>query len=352
MTLRFIEPSQRAMRIEDWPQLDRAAWSDAMSTTDLFGSGGLAAHWRPATRQTNIQHYGRWLGFLAWSGLLDPLCSPADRVTREWASLYHEHLARTVKPYTQLAMLVGLKVTMQAMYPDEDWRWLADGCNRLQTKARRLRVLPPFALTCEEIDQRARAHLERAFDDFRTTPDLEHAVIFRDALILTLMVRRPLRLGNFSNLRVGSSLRQLGTGWRISVPGSETKNGDPIEFDFPPCLQPMLEFYRSDVRVLFAQAQTSDLLWLTRKGPSSQRHWIHLRIVLLTPIVFGIRLTPHDFRDVGATYLALEASKALTLVASLLSHRGLGTAKRWYVRANSLRAGEYLNGLLEGEIPE
>lgn len=352
MTFRCIEPSQRAMRIEDWPQPDRAAWADAISTESLLSSGGQASHWRPATRRTNIQHYGRWLGFLEWSGLLDPACSPADRVTRELVGLFHEHLARTVKPYTQLAMLVGLKVMIKAMYPAADWRWLADGCNRLQTKARRLRVQPPFALTCAEIDQRARAHLERAFEDFRAMPDLEHAVVFRDALMLTLMVRRPLRLRNFSGLQIGSSLRRLGSAWRISLPGTETKNGDPIDFNFPPCLQPMLAFYLSHVRVHFAQAQTSDLLWLTRKGPSSQPHWIHLRIVLLTPMVLGVRLTPHDFRDVGATFLAYEASKAPLLVASLLSHRHLGTAKRWYVRADSLRAGQYLNELLEGEIPK
>ena len=67
----LIEPMRRALPLVEWPQADQAAWCAAVTPGDIFDAGGRAAHWAPATQQTNIQHYGRWLGYLAWTGALE-----------------------------------------------------------------------------------------------------------------------------------------------------------------------------------------------------------------------------------------------------------------------------------------
>ena len=39
---------------EDWPETDRRAWAAAIETGDILDGQGPAAHWRAATRRTNI----------------------------------------------------------------------------------------------------------------------------------------------------------------------------------------------------------------------------------------------------------------------------------------------------------
>ena len=131
----LIEPMRRALPLPEWPQADQApgpppspqAISSTPAAARLIG--------RPATRQTNIQHYGRWLGYLPGpvNSITDerrPIGSPAMPCGRTTSIS-----RRFVAPLTRLSMLVGLKVMMQAMAPEQDWRWLQDVCNRIQITA-------------------------------------------------------------------------------------------------------------------------------------------------------------------------------------------------------------------------
>jgi hypothetical protein len=121
---RPVDPMRRALPISEWPLTDRQAWTTAQMKGDVFDDGGGAAHWASRTRLTNIQHYGRRLGCLCWTGILHGAAVPADRVTRETVRAYNRHLETIVAPRTRLSMLVGLKVMMQTMAPDRNWRWL------------------------------------------------------------------------------------------------------------------------------------------------------------------------------------------------------------------------------------
>ena len=96
--------------IAQWPAVDLAAWETAIHTGDILDGQGEAAHWRPATRRTNIQHYSRWLGYLEAIGALDPTAMPSDRVTRERIRGYVAHLQERIAPRTVVSALVGLKV--------------------------------------------------------------------------------------------------------------------------------------------------------------------------------------------------------------------------------------------------
>ncbi len=135
---RAVDPMRRAIPFADWPCLDQRAWEAAVAEGDLLdGRGrGPAAHWATRTKQTNSQHYGRWLGWLLWSGQLAADALPADRVTPAAVRAYHRHLAGLVAPMTVLSLMVGLKVTIAAMAPDRSWRWLQDLCNRVQRRAK------------------------------------------------------------------------------------------------------------------------------------------------------------------------------------------------------------------------
>jgi len=61
---RPIDPSRRSLPLKEWPAIDQEHWSRAISPGDILDGQGPAVHWAVRTKETNIQHYGRWLGWL------------------------------------------------------------------------------------------------------------------------------------------------------------------------------------------------------------------------------------------------------------------------------------------------
>ena len=183
--VRMVDPMRRTLPLAEWPPIDQEAWDAAQAAGDIFDEGGRAAR----TCQTNVQHYGRWLGYLLWRGALDPAADPADRVTREAVRAYNRHLEVIVAPRTRLSMLVGLKVMMQAMAPDRNWRWLQDACNRIQINAKPSRDKQARMRPTAEIFAAALTELGRLPTPLATVTE---ALAYRDALMLAFLAARPL----------------------------------------------------------------------------------------------------------------------------------------------------------------
>jgi hypothetical protein len=61
---------------DKWPVADQEAWNALFVEGDILDGDGPARHWAPATRKTNQKHYAQWLGWLSYTGLLDPLAGP------------------------------------------------------------------------------------------------------------------------------------------------------------------------------------------------------------------------------------------------------------------------------------
>lgn len=202
---------------EQWPAADQAAWEATICPGDILDGQGEAAHWRPATRRTNVQHYSRWLGYLEAIGALDPAAMPSDRITRERIRSYVAHLKERIAPRTVVSALVGLKV----MAPDESWRWLEDICNALNRTARPVTDKRSRMRDTGEIVRTAVAEMDRLLDGPLVTR-LDR-VAFRDSLMLALLAARPLRLKNFAALARGRHLVPVAQGWEIDIPGEETK---------------------------------------------------------------------------------------------------------------------------------
>lgn len=75
------DPARRCRRLPDWPGADRLAWEAAITPGGLLDECGLAAHWRPATRKSVQDAYGRWLTFLDRARGLDAGSAPEERLT-------------------------------------------------------------------------------------------------------------------------------------------------------------------------------------------------------------------------------------------------------------------------------
>ena len=203
--------------IAQWPAVDLAAWETVIRPGDILDGHGAATHWRPATRRTNGQHYGRWLGYLVAIRALDPTAMPADRVTRERIRGYITHLEDRIAPRTVVSALVGLKELIKAMAPDGSWRWLAEICNAHNRMARPITDKRSRMRDTGEIVQTAVAEMDRLLMGPLVTR-LDR-VALRDSLMLALLAARPLRLKNFAALACGRHLIPVAEGWEIYIPG-------------------------------------------------------------------------------------------------------------------------------------
>ncbi len=313
---------RRALPVAEWPLGDRQAWMVAQTTGEVFEGEERAAHWATRTRLTNEQHYGRWLGYLRWTGILDEAAAPADRVTREMVRAYNRHLETIVAPRTRLSMLVGIKVMVQAMAPERSWRWLQDACNRIQINAKpsrdkRTRMRPTaeiFAAALTELEQLPRSGLST-----------KQALAYRDALMLALLAARPLRVKNFSALELGRHLFDLEDGWLITIPAEETKTHQPVSFKLPGPLLSWFGRYLSEVRPLFPHAAGSSRLWLGKEGVMCDARSVYQRITKLTRRLFGTPINPHLLRDCAASSLAAVSADMARAGAPLLGHRQFST---------------------------
>ncbi|MBM1174709.1 tyrosine-type recombinase/integrase [Microvirga arabica] len=341
---RPVDPMRRALPVSEWPQVDRDAWMAAQAVGDIFDEGGGAAHWASRTRLTNEQHYGRWLGYLLWAGQLDRSASPADRVSREAVRAYNRHLETLVAPRTRLSTLVGLKVMMQAMAQDRNWRWLQDACNRVQINAKPSRDKRARMRPTAEIFAAALAELERmpAAD-----LSLKQALAYRDALMLAFLASRPLRVKNFTGLELERHLIPTEDNWLLTIPAADTKTRQPVSFDLPEPLLPWFARYLSAVRPLFPQASESARVWLGKEGVMRDPHSIYHRITKLTRRLFGVAINPHLLRDCAASSLAAVSADMARAAAPLLGHRHFTTTERYYIQADNLAASRRLGSILD-----
>lgn len=68
---------------DQWPLSDQAEWQALFREGDIFDGMGTAVAWKERTRDTNVKHYGHWLGWLTYSGQLDTDVRAWDRVQED-----------------------------------------------------------------------------------------------------------------------------------------------------------------------------------------------------------------------------------------------------------------------------
>jgi integrase/recombinase XerD len=285
------------------------------------------------------------LGFLKRNAMLEADQLPAERATPEYVQAYVRQLQREVAPRTVVSTLVGLKVMLKAMAPEANWSWLVDICNALNRRSRpgtaKYRRMRPteeiYAAAANELERLARTPLWRRID----------RVAFRDTLMVALMALRPLRLTNFSSLKISEDFVLERDTWTIQIPGENVKNGQPLEFTFPDALLPHLDLYLKKVRPSFSRSLGFRQLWLHYRGTPLDVHSVYCRVVLVTKRLLGVAINPHLFRHCAATSLATQSPAAALASGALLGHRSITTTQRYYIRASALDASRTVNAVLQ-----
>src|SRR5215469_5843245 len=236
-------PTIRCLPEDKWPGRDRLAWQDACQRGSLLDDDGLAATWSASTQSTVAGGYGRWLTFLLSRNMLDPLATPAARVTRERVEAYladlraHGNACGTIH-IRILQLCRMLDVMAPGSRPEWLGRLLAKAHAAIQpTRDDRARLVPVATLV-----ELARALMDRAETSTDLPPRLR-AVTYRDGLMVMILLASWLRVGNLAALRLGHSLVRRGDCWWVVFEARQTKNRRPINLPLPAELTPMIGRY-------------------------------------------------------------------------------------------------------------
>jgi integrase/recombinase XerD len=345
------EGGRLCLPLTAWPALDQAGWAAATSPGDLLLDAGPAARLKPGSLDTLADGYGRWLGWLAAAGRLDPEAAPAARVTREAVQAYVAALRLVNAPQTVLNRIADLATVLRWLAPEHDGSWLRAIQARLRGrvgtapqdhKRTRLRSAHELLALGHQLMVRAVTGAALAAGT--------RARLYRDGLLIALLASRPLRLANLVQLTLGRELVRHGQGWWLEIPGADTKTGAPIALPWPEELVPALECYLASWRPRLARAGCRagcGALWLGNRGRGVSCQQAYSQITAHTRAAFGRAVNPHLFRDAAATTLALERPEQVRLAAPLLGHRRLATTERFYNLARVTEAATAWHDVLE-----
>jgi integrase/recombinase XerD len=315
----------------------------AVQPGDLLEPGGPAGHWSPSSRRKISSGYGRYLAWLSAKGLLDPCCAPGDRVTKEFVTAYVEDLAAHNRGYTVLCRAQELYDAIRAMAPDRDWAWLRRIGSAIRSRTRPAkskigRTMPPHLLAKLGLELMARA------DSAADLTPLQRAVLFRDGLMIALLVYRPIRISNLAAIAIGRQLVQQGSGYWLRFEAEETKTRRRLEAAIPAAVRPGLERYLQHHRLILLTggnrrvAARTDALWVSEAATPMAVISIHNRVRRHTKAAFGVPVSPHLFRDSAATAIAVDGPAHVRAILPILGHARLATSEAHYNQANSLEA--------------
>jgi len=327
-----------------WPEVDQIVWGELFREGDVLDGRGSAAHWAPATRRSNHQHYARWLGWLAQARPEELLRDPLLRITPDAVRAYAEGIITRIAPRTVASSLIGLKVVARALAPEADWCWLSDLVNRVNTwavpsrdpQARLVPIEQVYQCCLRELERLSQTALKRRLD----------RVAYRDTLITALLSAAPVRLRNLAMITTDRHLGRSGDHFVLRFASGETKNRQPLALDLPASLNPFIDTYLERVRTTFLKDGSNAHLWLGFEGTLLTAHSIYGRILMVTERLLGQAINPHAFRACAATSLSLRSPAEARLAAPLLGHRYFATTERHYLRAQQLDASRTVSQAL------
>ena len=338
-------PAGQCKKLEDWPDLDRQLWKNALMSGSLLEDGGARSRHSDLSNLTVATGYGRWLTWLDRHGLLVSRDKPDERITPCRVRDYVTALEAVNATQTLLNRLQELRAAALVMGPHKDWSWINDIISRIRARHRPARPKRPRLVATRELFDLGLTLMART-DRERSVKRM--AILYRDGLMIALLAARPLRLSNLLGLVLNDTLVRLGGRWFIQIPATETKTREPIELSWPEPLIAPLETYLACHRVVLAQGygrstrHFDGTLWLSADGLPMTRNRAYMRIATRTRDGLGRSINPHLFRDCAATSIAIDDPDHIGIASRLLGHRAASTAERYYKHARSVEASRLI----------
>lgn len=331
---------RHAIRLNDWPDSDKAMWESLTRSGNPLDEEGRFAHLRQTSRTTLCRHYGRWL---AWLTDAEPEVlreAPTSRCTIERLMQWRETMTE-MRPMSRFSLIGDTLRMMMAADPARDWgrhlqlkRHLKRQAGNGDQTRKSGRVLSSAVLF-----EAGRKHATLDVD--AATTELEAMKRQRNGTMVAMLALMPMRRRAFGQLEIGTSVI-VGPDWIIvALPGDMTKNGLPWEAEVPKAVEPLLRRYINEVRPWFMARghEHHSRLWVKLRGTQFELNHFGNQISAITTHLTGVRVPPHFFRDAAATTLSRLSPDAARLIRPVLAHTSAGTAERHYIHAQTIDAG-------------
>lgn len=354
----------RYLPVDAWPPACQIQWHDAFAEQDLFNDNKPALYWRKASVKKTRKGFGGFLSWRLFDNRLEPEVSVADLVTCDHMKGFVAAMrASSYAPYTIFCHVQEVYDAARVMDPTQDWSWLKHAVNRLRASSRPQRTKLERLQPADRLERLGLALLEEA----GTSQDLtrhKRALMVRDGLLIALLIRRPLRLKNMTELSLGDHLILHENSATLLFTADEMKGKRPLEAAFPQeyyeALQTYLTLYRPylltltheadhDTRQLNESGQ-NNALWISNEGKPMADLSIRNMIKRRTKAAFGTDMTPHLFRDASVTTLIRHAPESARLTRSILGHTTIDMTNAHYNQARMVETSRRHTDLIEGLI--
>jgi len=334
------------IKLAAWPEIDRKLWEQAFNSGGLFDTTGIFAGWSAGSRRLHAQNYGSWLSFLQRNQPDYLNLIPADRITKNLVRAYiDESRQRQLKLRSISNHLMSLAVIARGFEPKRDWAWLFHAACSLYEQSDPYQLKPPIPITAAELFEWSLALLNRLTDLAPHGP-LVTAMRFRQALMVGLLIARPVRVRAFMAMTISQHVEVSDHGMVLAFSAEDMKDRKARRFPFPEPLLPFMRLYLDVHRPTLLQGNESDALWISQRGDPMSIDSFTSGLAQLTNRVFGLTLRPHKFRHIAATSIATYAPQHTGIIRDILGHATLRMAEKHYNRATAVEASRKFQEVL------
>lgn len=335
------------LKARDWPAEDRKLWERSFASGGLFDTGGLFSRWSEGTRRLHAQNYGSWLSFVSRKlpVLLDQ--PPADRITKESVAAFVDEGRERLKLRSISNQVLTLAVVARGFAPDAEWGWLFHAARSLYGQSNPHQLKPPLPISAADLFEWS-LDLLNGLDNMPLADPLANAVRFRQALMIGLLIARPVRVRALMAMTVSRHLEVSACGMTLCFEASDMKDKRARRMPVPEPLIFFMQAYLAIHRSILLGDKDHDALWVSQRGNRMTEDSFSSGLVLLTERVFGLTLRPHAFRHVAATSIATYAPEHVGIIRDILGHATLRMAEQHYNRATAVEASRKLQVVLRG----
>ena len=166
-------------------------------------------------------------------------------------------------------------------------------------------------------------------------------VDLQTALAIDILLHIPLRIENLHALKFDEHLhwpQAKGKPALMVIREDETKNEEPLEFELPSVLSDRLSAFRNEIAAALI-GRRPEFLFVSKNG--KRRSLATLRVAIQRTVIrrVGVKITPHQFRHLGAKLALDDNPGAYEHARQLLGHKALKTTTRFYAGPDTRRAG-------------
>ena len=345
-------------QIQNWPHKHQSAWNKAFDKSSLFAKPGPAKKWRKKSIDKNRKGYGVWQNWITKHSRLDQdfidKSSPEDLVTQELVSNYILDLLNSrssMTVYNRIQELYDCIRIMTPHMPKKHWEWLKNAWMNLRhdaypvrSKLLRLKEADQLEALGFKLMNEAENATDRNFRKGKGPTPIQRALMFRDGLIIAILIRRPFRIENFYSLTIGVNFLTSDQGTSFLFKADEMKGKRSAAVPFPDNLVISLKRYIDYYRPLLLAGSSevknakSNALWISRYGTALTQGPLRVAIYNRTEAEFGVRIPPHWFRDSAVTTMIHDSPESAKLTGLILGHANPDIVQKHYNQAQMIHA--------------